>query len=121
MPDYAFAYGEATLNVTAVGSNQQELAYATRLSISKTPTLLEDASRVFSRVRINVDSVWVADSLLSITQSTGPFAIVITWQNADDLRLRSEALQNASLTQIDNQGDLSGVQIYSLTFEGFER
>lgn len=123
MPNYAFVFGEATIQIaTAGGSLQSTTQYATSLSIDEDPVALEDGSIAYKRVRWAMESPWVDDDILSIRQSPGPWDIVVTWLNADDLRLRSEAIQNAIRTGTGLRGSLEGgAQVFSIQFEALTR
>lgn len=117
----AFAFGEATLQVTAAGLMLQSLSYVTALDIERTPTLLEDSSRAFTRIRLIAESAWVDDDITAIAKHGGPFTVEVRWQNEDDGRLRSDVLQDAQLTALSNRGRLGDVHSFGLTFEALSR
>lgn len=120
--NFAFVFGEAEVRVTPSGQSAQVITFATGMSLDKKPVILEDGSVVYRRITMSLDTVWVDDDVKAVIEADGPHTVVVTWTNADDLRLRSEALQDAALTGASLRGALEGgAQVYALTFEGLSR
>jgi hypothetical protein len=122
MEQRAFTFLEAEVVVKPRGLASQALGYARAYALARTPVLLEDGSVAFYQDRLTIETPWVDDNVVAVTDAPGPFEfITVRWTNEDDGRLASVAVTSARLTELRRGPGPGEVETFALTFEAVSR